>query len=265
MKRALLFAVLFLCGCPLFAQTSGAFMPALPPTFSGASGGPASLGKLCTLKAGTTTTWQAVYTDSALAVPFANPIHLNSIGQPLTVNNGTSTSAIYLSATGGGNYKMILYAAGTGNTCNGEAVGAAIWTRDNVYDLGELIVNGLVTLTSVNNRQYCTAAGNFDAKFTAAAALLPSTGGIVDCSNLQGAQTISSDVFTGVAKPITLLWPSATVSNAVTITQPSTMTFDFGQAGVLSQASATTGNINGTIICPLTHQCLTGAGGYVIK
>jgi len=237
--------VILSAGRPASAQNSGALAPALPPQFFNASGAVAASAKLCTIKAGTTTTWQATYSDNALASVLPNPITLNALGQPTT--NGSTTTAVYLSGSGGGSYKFILYAAGTGNTCNGTAVGAAIWTRDNVYDLGQLIVNGLATITSLNNRQYCVTGANFGAKFTAAAALLPSTGGIVDCSNLQGAQTIASDVFTGQTKPITLIWPTGTASSSLSLSIPATTTIDFPEGGILSMAVATTATVLGEV------------------
>lgn len=220
MKRVLLFlALLIAIPCSRFAQTTGAFMPAIPPAFTNASGIAAAGAKLCTIKAGTATTWQATYTDSALATPLPNPITLNAIGQPTT--NGSTTTAIYLSPSGGGNYKMILYAAGIGNSCNGTTVGAVLWTRDNVYDLGELIVAGLVTITSINNQQFCKTGADATAMVIAAIALLPSTGGIVNCSNLQGSgQAFSTDPFGGTSKPIQLLLGAATFTASATIKVP---------------------------------------------
>lgn len=126
------------------AQTTGALLPALPPTFFSVSGVPAANAKVCTLAAGTTTTWRATYSDSALSMPLPNPITLNSIGIPTT--NGNTQSAIYILPLA---YKIILYAAGTGNTCNGTAVGSVIWTRDNVYDVGDLLRSQIAAGTAI--------------------------------------------------------------------------------------------------------------------
>ncbi len=65
------------------------------------------------------------------------------------------------------------------------------------------------TNSVINNRQYCFTGANAGIKITAAIAALPSTGGVVDCSNLQGAQTITTDVFTGITKPIILIFGAA--------------------------------------------------------
>ncbi|MBI3933488.1 MAG: hypothetical protein HY316_02270 [Acidobacteria bacterium] len=48
------------------------------------------------------------------------------------------------------------------------------------------------------------------AKIAAAIADLPSTGGTVDARGLEGAQTLSSDILTGVTKPLLLLLGAAT-------------------------------------------------------
>lgn len=53
-------------------------------------------------------------------------------------------------------------------------------------------------------------------KIAAAIADLPSTGGIVDARELEGAQTISSDVFASSPKPITLLLGSGTYTLSAT-------------------------------------------------
>lgn len=119
-----------------------------------------------------------------------------------------------------------------------------------------------ITAVTINNRQFCPVGSTFSTGFTAAAALLPSTGGIVDCSNLQGAQTLASDVFTGQTKPLTVIWPMGTTTSAVSLTIPATMTVDFPAGSILSQAMATTATFNGEVRGTLS-QHFAGSGTIV--
>ncbi len=122
MKR-LLFAFLFLSDIA-FSQ---AFLPALPPVFTGPSSAPAANGRLCTTATGTNTSL-ATYSDPALTSPLPNPITLSGLGTPQT--GGGISTLIYLQAAV---YRIALYANGTGNTCNGTSVGGLIWQRDDVF------------------------------------------------------------------------------------------------------------------------------------
>jgi hypothetical protein len=56
---------------------------------------------------------------------------------------------------------------------------------------------------------------NAGAKIAAAIAALPSTGGTVDARGLEGAQAISSDIFSGVTKPVRLLLGAGTYTLSV--------------------------------------------------
>ena len=237
---------------PSRAQTYGAEIPWAALHFVNASGGALPSGKLCTYVNGTTTPQSTYVTSdiSATGTLNANPIIMDSSGRP-------TTNGIYLIAA---KYTMVLKTAGTTTDCT---TGTTVWTANDVFDLGQLLAAGLVSFTAINNKQYCTTGANFGAKFTAAAALLPSTGGIIDCSNLQGAQTIASDVFTGQTKPITLVWPTGTASSTVSLTIPSTMTVDFPEGGILSMAAATTATINGEVRATRS-QHFTGSGSVVL-
>jgi len=121
-----------LCGLPQFAIAQGATPPWFLPTFINANGtAPNALGFVCTYSAGTTTP-SATYSDIALTIANQNPIRLSAVGQPVL---GSSPIQIYLgsgTSGGGSSYKFVEYAAGTGNTCNGTAVGTAIRTVDNI-------------------------------------------------------------------------------------------------------------------------------------
>ncbi len=121
------------------------------------------------------------------------------------------------------------------------------------------------TTASINGHQACASGADFGVKLTNAAALLPSTGGIVDCSNLQGAQTIAaSDPFTGVTKPILLIWPTGTASSSISISIPATMTIDFPEGGILSMAAATTATVNGEVR-GTASQHFAGSGSVLLN
>lgn len=75
----------------------------------------------------------------------------------------------------------------------------------------------------INNTQTCVRSGaSAGAKIVAAIAAGPSTGVIVDCSDLQGAQTISQDIFAAAGtKPVHLILGDATFTVSVTQNCPS--------------------------------------------
>ena len=214
MKRwiAVAFSLLLI---PLSASAqSGAMLPALPPSFLNASGVIASGAKLCTTATGTNNSL-ATYTDAALTTPLPNPITLNALGVPQT--GGGTSSAIYLSAA---SYRITLYAAGTGNTCNGTAVGTQIWQRNGVYDLAQLFT--LAFATKLDDKvchasQYAGATA--DLKIAACIDALPSTGGTVDARGMEGVQSWAANPLSGMGtKPITLLLGASTISVAATVT-----------------------------------------------
>jgi hypothetical protein len=252
-----LILAILLAAAPAFGQSSS-IAPWITPQFKNGNA-PIANGFVCTTASGSATNWTATYQDSALGTPNQNPIRLNTAGEPV---NGSSFVQIFLLPT---SYRFTIYAAAplTGTKCNGVNVGALIRQVDPVYDLSELITAGLVTFTSINNRQYCTTGANFGAKFTAAVALLPGTGGIVDCSNLQGAQSITADVFTGVTKPITLIWPTGTAATVVNLSQPSTMTWYFPEGGRLTAGGGITVTIHGSIEGSIS-QHFSGSGTFSI-
>lgn len=138
MKRYL-FAIFYLFTAALPAFSQGALLPALPPSFLNASGLVASGAKLCTTAAGGSTSL-ATYSDYLLSAALPNPITLNALGIPQT--SGGASTAVYAQAK---DYRVTLYAAGTGNTCNGVAVGAQIWQRDHVSG------NNFITLLRVGD------------------------------------------------------------------------------------------------------------------
>ena len=183
-------------------QTYGAEIPWAALHFVNASGGALPSGKLCSYVNGTTTPQDTYVTSDLTGTKNANPIIMDSSGRP-------TTNGIYLIAA---KYTMVLKTAGTTTDCT---TGATVWTANDVFDLGQLLAAGLVSFTSINNKQYCTTGTTAGAKITAALALLPSTGGVVDCTNLQGAQTISSTLT--IDKPVDLLLGGATFAATASI------------------------------------------------
>lgn len=73
---------------------------------------------------------------------------------------------------------------------------------------------------------------NMGAKIVAAIARVPATGGVVDARAFEGAQTISVDIWSGVAKPVLLLFGAATITVSATQNIPS-------NCGISGQKSAT--------------------------
>jgi hypothetical protein len=84
---------------------------------------------------------------------------------------------------------------------------------------GRLVLNGKVINKVVYASNYNGA--NAGQKIAAAIADLPATGGTVDARGLEGAQSISSDIFAGVTKPGRLLLGSATFTVTATQNVPS--------------------------------------------
>lgn len=243
----------------LFGQNNGAMLPWAWPAFPNASGsGPAANGFVCTTTTGTTTPL-ATYSEQTLTTANANPITLNAAGRPVS---GGNEIRIFLQAL---SYRITVYAAGTGNTCNGTTVGTLIRQVDNVYDLSLLFTldyNPQIVDNVIHCAQY--AGTTADAKITAAIAVVPATGGTVDCRGLEGAQTISADPFATVTKSILLQLGAATYSSSVSLIVPSTMTIQFAEGGSISMAAATTATIRGGIIAPNTT-IFAGSGNVVIE
>lgn len=90
--------------------------------FVDASGIPLNGGQLFTYLAGSVSTAQTAYTDSAGTVPHANPIILDSNGYP---SSGGSVQEIWL--TSGVSYKFVLK----------NAVNVTVWSRDNISGIND--------------------------------------------------------------------------------------------------------------------------------
>lgn len=105
------------------AAYSQALLPFVEGQFFDNNGNPLASGKICTYVTGTSTNLATypTFTDAVNSTNAnANPVVLDSAGR----------ANIWLKA--GSTYRIIIYANGTGNTCNGTAVGTAIKTVDGV-------------------------------------------------------------------------------------------------------------------------------------
>lgn len=207
MKRILLALSLLL---PSIAFGQGVLMPSLPPAYVNNSGLPASGYKVCTLVAGTTSSYLATYSNVALTSALPNPITLNSGGIPTT--NGSTSTAIYI---GSANYKVRLYAPGTGNTCNGTTVGSLVWERDNVaVSTSEWTTAGNFTyLSNTSGRVAIGTAVDSMFKLEINGTLRVRDTVRIDASSGIGIQLISS---TTTSPAITFTYSSSTAAGSVT-------------------------------------------------
>lgn len=247
MKRLIsvfaLSVLLFAIASDSYGQTTGAPFPHLPFDFRSAAGIAASGAVLCSFAAGTTTPL-SIYSDSGLTTAIHNPTYLDAIGR---ITNGTTAAATAVNAyTLPRDYKYILYAAGaTGSAC--PLTGTTVQSWDHIYNPA--------FLPSFDGVQLCSRQqGSTDsAKISAAIAALPSTGGLIDCSGLQGARTISgSDPFAGVTKPVTMLCAGATYTVSVAVTVPQNVSLSTQEGCLFTGASTLT--INGKIDNPQNQQ-----------
>lgn len=122
-----------------------------------------------------------------------------------------------------------------------------------------------VTGSRFHNVRYCDQFGGTDAgaKIAACIADLPSSGGTADARGLEGAQTISSDVFSAVTKPVRLVLGAATYSMNVSVVMPANITLEISQGGSLSIATGTTTTIRGALIASLTKIFTLNGTGLV--
>lgn len=102
---------------------NGALLPVPVHQFFDNAGNPLASGKIFSYAAGTTTP-KALYTDSALTVPHANPIILDGNGRP--------PGPIYMLASG---YKIDLQTSAS--------VSVSPYPADNIYDPGEILAGTL--------------------------------------------------------------------------------------------------------------------------
>jgi hypothetical protein len=157
-------------------------------------------------------------------------------------------AVVYLS---GNSYKFILKTGGTPGSC---ADGSILWTQDNITGIFPLAGNnnfsgtnthsgtetfsGTLRVANLNNVVFADQQAGADvcAKITAAEALLPSTGGVVDARGFQGTQTACSSGFNVGAngKGVTLLLGYVTIP-------VSGQVFVWGGSGIVCPASNNAG------------------------
>ena len=236
LQRLFIAITITLCPSVLLAQNSGDFLPPIYPVFQLANGTtPAALGFVCTTASGTNNN-QATYSNAALTSANANPVTLNASGRAVS---GATLIPIYLQPLA---YRITLYAAGTGNTCNGTTVGAQIWQRDGVYTLGALFRDTFATIMDdkVCHAAQITGTTPNDAGGKIRECIvnkLPSTGGTVDARGLEGAQTWSSDIFASVTKPVNLLLGTGTTTLTASTTVGTSITVVADRGAILSPNS----------------------------
>lgn len=233
-----LFVVMFVLAANGYGQ--GVPLPSIQDEFFGATGVANVNGFVCTTTTGTTTPL-ATYRDLALTTANQNPIRLNAAGRPSF--SGSEVSVFLSAAT----YRFTVYAAGTGNTCNGVTVGAVIRTRDGIP--GNLTAASFATKLDdkvCHASQYTGTTPNDEGgKIVACIAVLPATGGTVDVRGLEGVQAWSVCPFTGVTKSVTVIMGVGTVTNSANCTIPNNVTLIFQNGAIVSQATGTTLTYNG--------------------
>lgn len=216
MRHALLFFLLF-SASRLYGQ--GVPFPDIQQQQFAATGVPNAAGFVCTYAAGTTTPL-ATYSNVGLTTDAHNPIQLNAAGRPVAWNTSTEIEVFAQARS----YKVVVHAAGTGSTCNGTTVGAAISTRDNIQPAN---IYTAAFATKLDDKvchasQYTgTTPNDAGGKWAACIAALPSTGGTVDMRGLEGAQVISANPFTGVTKCVKVLIGATTFTVSALWTIPS--------------------------------------------
>jgi hypothetical protein len=223
------------------AQTYYAALPNAQIQFFDASGNPLNAGKLYTYIAGSLTP-QNSYTDSTGNTANANPVVLDSAGR----------ASVWLASTNP--YKLILHTSAD----------VLVWEKDNVSDFGAILKRDLATSFTTKSldgvklaSQYSGA--NAGAQIAAAIADVPSSGGILRHTSTGGTEAISSDIFSGITKPVYLELGGATYTVSANMTVPANVTISFAGGAKLSVNSGITLTYNGGIDAPLT-QIFAGSG-----
>lgn len=228
-------------GAPIIIQTQ----------FSATTGAPLALGKLCSYDAGTTNL-KATFLDHDLMTQNDNPMILGAAGFPL--------QPIYLDAQA---YKFVLRTAGTNATCS---TGTVVATFDYQYDLAALYRSAFATKLDdkvCHASQYTgTTPDNAGGKLAFCMnVVLPSTGGTVAMSGLEGAQPWTACPFTGVTKPVVVIYGGSTISDATDCTIPDNVSSNMGPGAIINQAMGTTLTVNGPLV-PSLNQHFAGAGSF---
>lgn len=182
-----------------------------------------------TVYAAGTTTLSTIYSDNA-GTALANPFTAAASGR-------------FTFYAANGNYDVRLSGAGI----------AAPFT------IGNIILGG----TTQNCASYPGATAG--AKIAACIADLPSTGGTADARGITGAsQTITSDPFSGVTKPVQLLLGAATFTISATSTAAANIEFRMDEGAILSVNAGRTLTLSASDASSIS-QHFVGAGTVVLS
>jgi hypothetical protein len=168
-----------------------------------------------------------------------------ALGNPFT-NQSTGTGQFFFFAPNG-YYDIQISATGlTTFTLSNVAIGGAGGTR-------------------INCSNYPGANAGF--QMSNAYGNIASTGGVIDCSGVLGAQSISADPFTSMSNPTTVITPVGTMSSSVSLTIPATVTLAMPRGSIFCPAMGTTITINGNLVGSSlsTHFSTACAGTIVIN
>lgn len=226
----------FLMALPSEAQVPVGFLPVPRGQYFGATGAPLSGGKICTYAAGTNTSL-ASYTDSTGSVPNTNPVILDSGG----------FASIWLQT--GKSYKIVVYTAGTDNTCN---TGLLQWTLDGVNGVPPLGGKVSIATLQVQNMD----GVRFADQFTGADICAKINNAVTDIVN-NSAGTGTIIVASGGNCGSTISIPASTsITISGTNTWNPTLTWTGAAGGTMLDSHLT----GGFELKNLTFDCSTGGG-----
>jgi len=102
-------------------------------------------------------------------------------------------------------------------------------------------------LSRLESVRMCDQFSGVDAgaRIAACIADLPATGGTADARGFEGSQTINSDPFTGVTKPVTLILGAATFSVGATTTVVASVSLKAEQGAIIKPINGSTFTISG--------------------
>lgn len=126
-----------------------------------------------------------------------------------------------------------------------------------------LMSSGTINITGPVYDVAGFAGANLGAKIIACFTALPSTGGVCDARGITGAQTISSNIFSGMTKPVVLMLGEVTISDSSCWTIPNDGASPPKQAaihiiGVGIDAGANTAGKTPTSGTIIDNSCATG-------
>ncbi len=136
----------------------------------------------------------------------------------------------------------------------------AIKTGTGLVEFGDQVLGKNINFIRYANQ---FSGANAGAKIAAAIVDLPSTGGTVDASGLQGSQTISTDVFSSVTISVTVIFGAGTYAFSLDTSIPKNITVIMDRGAALAPASGKILTINGKIEAPCGQPIFSGSGTIV--